>query len=93
MKFTKLIEINANDLFDISCYGKVRRASNLANLDFCRQNCRAVAKDESLFLMDGVNFRDIINKAAGAGCSDGFLDLYEKALLQGGELVLFHQDI
>jgi len=81
---TKLVEVNANDLWDTPTH---------VNARFCGERCRASGSEGSLFLMDGKNYQEKVEEAKDYGCTSAFIAAYEQAIQMGAELVLFCHDV
>lgn len=83
---SNLIEVNANGFWD--------NEEPSPNLDFLRLNNRAMNPDNSMFLMDGSNYPEQLEKAKEFGCTEAFTSAYAHAInVLNAELVLFNHDV
>ena len=81
---SKLVEVNANEFWD---------ENGGVDLNFLRTNNRACKADDSMFLMDGLNFTEQLQCAVDFGCSEAFLLAYRHAVVDLPDLVLFYHDV
>jgi hypothetical protein len=76
---SKLVEVNCDHFW---------RNPEEVNARFCREHGRAVG--EGLYLLDGTNYPETIDKAAQYGCTSDFLAAYQRAVhVLKADLVLF----
>lgn len=81
---SKLIEVNANGLWD---------EPDHVNARFCQEQNRATGSEGSLFFMDGTNYPEKLQEAVEFGCTPEFINAYQLALNLGADFVMFFHDV
>lgn len=79
----KVIEVNANDLWDTPDH---------VNARFCQEHARASNNETGLFFMDG-DYAPKIQEAEDFGCTPDFVKVYQEAQEEGCAFVLFYHDV